>query len=205
MKEIFKIVITGGPCAGKTSALAKIKEHFLKIGYGVITIGETATELISGGIAPWTLVSNYEFQRAILNLQIQKEDIIFNATNLLKDYDKILLIADRGVMDNKAYLTNDDFYKLIDEYNLSENDLLNRYDAVFHLVTTARGAEKFYTLSNNGARTESLQSAIDLDDKTLMAWSNHKNHIILDNSTNFEDKIKKLISEIEKIFIPKNN
>ena len=35
MQKITKIVLTGGPCAGKTTALAKVKEHFTSRGYAV--------------------------------------------------------------------------------------------------------------------------------------------------------------------------
>ena len=205
MKQIYKIVITGGPCAGKTTALENIKKYFSEKGFGVLFLHETATELISGGIAPWTLETNYEFQRAILNLQNEKEDIILTSAKTLKGYDKILLVLDRGTMDNKAYLSNYDFYRLLDEYEISEQDLLDRYDAVFHLVTAAKGAEKFYTFSNNSARTESVESAIELDDKTIYAWENHPHHKILDNSTPFDEKIKRLINEIEEYINNKIN
>ncbi len=30
------------------------------------------------------------------------------------------------------------------------------YDMVFHMVTTAEGAEKFYSLENNAARRENV-------------------------------------------------
>lgn len=57
-KRIAKIVLTGGPCAGKTTALNWINNFYTKKGYGVIFVPETATELITSGISP-TTVSNY--------------------------------------------------------------------------------------------------------------------------------------------------
>ena len=33
MKEIKRIVLTGGPCAGKTTALVRITEYFSNRGY----------------------------------------------------------------------------------------------------------------------------------------------------------------------------
>ena len=53
MQNLTKIVITGGPCAGKTTALSKLEKHFTGLGFRVIFINETATELILNGIAPW--------------------------------------------------------------------------------------------------------------------------------------------------------
>ena len=52
--ELIKIVITGGPCAGKTTAMTWIQKEFEKKGYRVLFVPETATELITGGVAPWT-------------------------------------------------------------------------------------------------------------------------------------------------------
>ena len=47
--EITKIVITGGPCAGKTTAQSWIQNAFSMKGYTVLFIPETCTELICGG------------------------------------------------------------------------------------------------------------------------------------------------------------
>lgn len=38
-----KIVLTGGPCAGKTTALSKLEQHLLELGYFVFIVPETAT------------------------------------------------------------------------------------------------------------------------------------------------------------------
>ena len=46
MAEIHKIVITGGPCAGKTTGMSWIQNAFTKLGYRVLFVPETATELI---------------------------------------------------------------------------------------------------------------------------------------------------------------
>ena len=55
---ISKIVITGGPCAGKTTAMSWVQNAFTQMGYRVLFVPETATELITGGVAPWTCGSN---------------------------------------------------------------------------------------------------------------------------------------------------
>ena len=73
--EITKIVITGGPCAGKTTAMSWIQSNFTKMGYRVLFVPETATELITGGVAPWTCGSNVEYQKCQMKLQLEKEKI----------------------------------------------------------------------------------------------------------------------------------
>ena len=49
MPEIKKIVLTGGPCAGKTTALVKIVEYFSGMGYKVFTVPEVPTLYSTGG------------------------------------------------------------------------------------------------------------------------------------------------------------
>ena len=61
-KQISKIVITGGPCAGKTTAMSWIQNSFTKMGYAVLFVDETATQLITGGAAPWLSTSNRDYQ-----------------------------------------------------------------------------------------------------------------------------------------------
>ena len=50
MNTIKKIVLTGGPCAGKTTALVKVIEHFSSLGYKVFTIPEVPTLFTQSGM-----------------------------------------------------------------------------------------------------------------------------------------------------------
>ena len=193
--EITKIVITGGPCAGKTTAMSWIQSNFTKLGYTVLFVPETATELITGGVAPWTCGSNMEYQKCQMQLQLEKEKI-FEQGALTMPGEKILIVCDRGTLDNKAYLTELEFAYIMENLKCNEVELRDRYDAVFHLVTAAKGAEKFYTTANNSARTENEEQAVILDDKLIAAWTGHPHFRIIDNATDFEDKMKRLISEI---------
>ena len=52
MKKSIKIAVTGGPCAGKSSALDMLKTFFEQNGYKVLIVAETATEMMNGGITP---------------------------------------------------------------------------------------------------------------------------------------------------------
>ena len=198
-KKITKIVVTGGPCAGKSTAQSWIQQTFEKKGYAVLFVPESATELITSGVAPWTLESNFDFQNAILKLQIAKENIFEQSAKKIYGKDKVLIVCDRGVLDNKAYMEKQEFEKILKVNNLSETTLRDEYDAVFHLVTCAKGAEEFYTLENNSARTETVAEAISLDDKLISAWTGHPHFRVIDNSSNFENKMKKLIAEISAI------
>ena len=50
MGNIKRIVLTGGPCAGKTTALIKVIEHFNGLGYQVFTIPEVPTMFSQAGM-----------------------------------------------------------------------------------------------------------------------------------------------------------
>lgn len=193
--QISKIVITGGPCAGKSTAMSWVQNAFTQMGYTVLFIPETATELITGGVAPWTCGSNAEYQKCQLQLQIDKEKIFEQAARTMTT-DKVLIVCDRGTLDNKAYMNDVEFAEALRFIGSNEVELRDNYDAIFHLVTAAKGAEEFYTTANNSARTETVEEAAALDDKLISAWTGHPHLRVIDNTSSFEDKMKKLIAEI---------
>lgn len=194
-QSITKIVITGGPCAGKSTAMSWIQNAFTQMGYTVLFVPETATELITGGVAPWTCGTNCEFQKCQMSMQIHKEKVFEQAAKTM-DAPKVLLVCDRGALDNKAYMNDLEFAEVLEFLGTNPIDLRDKYDAVFHLVTAAKGAEEFYTTSNNTARTETVAEAAALDDKLIAAWTGHPHLRVIDNASNFEDKMKRLIAEI---------
>ena len=199
--KLIKIVITGGPCAGKSEAMTWIKNTFTKEGYGVIFVSETATELITGGIAPWTMKSPFIYQLYQMRLQIEKEKIYCSAAENILQHDKVIIVFDRGMADNLGYMSSEDFNKALKLLNI--NDVYSRYDAVFHLVTAAKGAREDYTTDNNLARTETPDEAAALDDRLINAWKPHQNFNMIDVSDNFCDKMRCLIEKIS-IFLEEN-
>lgn len=194
-KKITKIVLTGGPCAGKTTALSQIKKVLTKRGYCVLIIPETATELILGGVAPWTCDTNYHFQEFQMRLQLEKERLYSDAAKYMNE-EKVLIICDRGALDNLVYMEKAEFSRILRSLGTNEVELRDTYDAVFHLVTAAKGALKAYTTANNGARKESPEEASALDDKLISAWTGHPHLRVIDNSTGFKDKIRRVTAEI---------
>ena len=194
--SVTKIVITGGPCAGKSTALSLIQKEFSKRGYHVITISETATDVILSGYTYNNMTSALEFQKVVFGVQLSKEKTFENAVNKITVSDKILVICDRGLLDSKAYLSEIEFNQLLKSFGKNEVELRDNYDAVFHLVTAANGAEEYYTTANNSARIETLEEARIADKRTLSAWAGHPHLRVIDNKFNFNDKIKNLIAEI---------
>lgn len=196
MKEILHLVLTGGPCSGKTTAIATIEKELSARGYHVLIVPETATELISNGIRPFgNCLDNFSFQKILFEKQLHKEMLYLKVAKEIPA-DRVVIIYDRGLMDNKTYLSKDDFNKLLDFFKTDEISVKDRYDAVFHLVTAADGAEEYYTLENNSSRTETPEQARALDKKGIENWTGHPHLRIIDNSTDFRHKIGRLMAEV---------
>jgi GTPase SAR1 and related small G proteins len=199
-KNIVKIVLTGGPAAGKTTLISRILKEFKQDeGWRVITIPETATDLISGfGIKPFgNCMSMLEFQDYVVADQLHKERLALQAAQVVPE-PNVLIVYDRALLDDKAYITDAEFEQVIAKFGLTTETAMAKYDAVIHLVTCAKGAEFAYNLGN-AARTESLDAAVEMDDKTLRAWSSHPNLKIVDNAVDFEKKIRRAMREIFRV------
>lgn len=199
-KNITKIVLTGGPAAGKSTLISRIlKEFKLEDGWRVITIPETATDLISGfGIKPSEdCVTMEQFQYFVIEDQLHKEKLALKAAEVLPE-ERVLMVYDRAVMDDKAYITDEQFRETLSYFGKTEQDILASYDAVLHLVTCAKGAEFAYNYGN-AARYETVEGAREKDDMTLRAWSGHPRLFVIDNSENFEEKLNRAIACIYQI------
>ena len=193
--KITKIVITGGPCAGKTTGLSYLEQELTQMGYKVVFMNETATEIILNGLGAAAFKTNLDFEKNIIRLQLEKEKLYEEFCKTLPN-EKVILVCDRGVMDCKCYMTEEEFDQALIDLNLDEIQLRDNYDAVFHLVTAAKGAPEAYTKANNQARRENLEEAILADDRTINAWTGHPHFRAIDNSTDFESKLKRLVKEI---------
>lgn len=117
------------------------------------------------------------------------EKIFDDASKAMKN-DKILIVCDRGILDNKAYMKEAEFKRILKELDTNEINERDSYDALFHLVTAAKGRENAYILANNTARTEDTKEAGILDDKIISAWTGHPHFRIIDNSIEFEEKLE---------------
>ena len=194
------IVLTGGPCAGKTTTIASVKEYLEKSGYHVLLLNECATELINGGIRPFCedAIPVFDFQNEILNLQLYKEKRYLDIIKKLPDNTKSIILSDRGIMDSKAYLGEEMFTKLLDLNNLKESDLGHEYDLVIHMVTVATDIKNKYNKTTNTARFEDADEAIGLDKRTSDAWKNHSNVKVIEATEIIDQKIEKVKAIIDE-------
>jgi thymidylate kinase len=196
------IVLTGGPCSGKSSSLAYLTEKLSDHGFMVFVVPETATLITNNGIDrrrmdKSTQVAAYE--ETILEMQLAFEETYTRAVKRIFPEKKKVLILDRGVMDIKAFISDDDFRTMLKRKGFNEVRLRDRYLGVIHLVTAADGAEAFYTAENNAARIESKEEAIDLDKRTRESWLGHPRLKIVDNRTDFDGKIRRGFNAISQL------
>ncbi len=205
-KLIAKIALTGGPCAGKTTTISRIEEHLNDLGYHVLTINECATEIIRNGIRPFGehAVGVYEFENEILNLQRYKEKRFKDFIKYYPDDTKIIMLCDRGSVDVCAYLGQDNYQKMLEENNLTHEDLLNDYDLVIHMITVAANMESRYSNNNNKARFEDSEEAINVDNNIKEAWKDYKNLKMVPVCDYLEDKIQIAINFVDELLKEKD-
>ena len=196
-KEYHWIVLTGGPCSGKTTILSMAERELLDKGYKVFMVDEAASRIINSGIDQ-DYFDVKDFQNYIAGTQIANESIYQDVVAKCK-YDKIVVICDRGLLDGKAYMDHDDFAEMLKSYGTDEVTARDSYDGVIFLVTAAKGAEKNYSLKNNKARKETIEEAREIDTKTLAAWTTHPHLSVIDNSTGFAKKKARAMAQIYNI------
>ena len=204
MPEIKKIVLTGGPCAGKTTALVKIVEYFSGMGYKVFTIPEVPTLYSTGG---WNYMTKnrqlyYEGERAILETQLGLENQFMRLAEVCEK--PVLIVCDRGALDISAYIKPEEWDEITAMAGTDSNKLREGYDAVLHLVSAADGAEQYYTTATNATRyekadEEGLRLARVLDKKVINAWSGHSHLRVINNHDDFNAKLGRVIKEISHV------
>ena len=201
MKNIRKIVLTGGPCAGKTTALRALQKAFSAKGYRVLIVSETASDLLCGGISPFNM-DNITFQYIVTSTMRFKESMMKLAADPV-DEENVLIVCDRAQMDNTAYMTDEQTEKLMERMHTTRVEMRDYYDAVFHLETSAKGDAEAYqkNFACNAARYESIAEAIETDKLIMRGWVGHPHLRIIPSIPDFDAKIDRLVKEVEHAVI----
>lgn len=197
--SIKMIAITGGPCGGKSTFLAKVHEWLQSYGIQAIVISETATELINSGISP-NLIGMDLFEEELMRYQITRERFYWlMAEKINNDKCPVVILCDRGILDCAAYVERSIFIEISRRLGYSIRDFMGRYKMVVHLTTAAIGAEEFYTLENNKARKETVLEAKELDGRTQQAWLGHPHHVIIDSQSGFDEKMLRALQSLARV------
>lgn len=202
MKSITKIVLTGGPCSGKSTFIDMATDIFSKKGYRVFVDHESATDLITGGISPATM-GMYNFQKYCIELQKKKEELFCMAADEI-NAEKVLIFYDRGILDDKGYVTPEEFTEILQSLDIDESTLCDRYDMVLHLTTTAMNNTQFYTFVNNAARYEGIDEARKIDKTILDSWAVHPNRVVIKDEESFDTKIQNAIKAVGEYIVRKH-
>ena len=194
-----EVVITGGPCAGKTTGLAYLAEKLRERGFRVFTTPEVSTTLTTGGlhnIGELQLTDRqayYATQREFVLMQRDLRARFQGLAACLPD-ERCVILHDRAEMDTASYLTGKEWRALCRELQLDAAEIRDSYDAVIHMVTVARDAPELYNLESNPARQElDAAAAVAADEATLAAWIGHPRLRIIDNSSDFSTKLNRVL------------
>lgn len=182
-----KIVLTGGPSGGKTTALSILKETF---GNKIALVQEAATLVYSGGF-PRKDNSPVHIEHA--------QSIIFYTVHQLEQLaertsDANVMVCDRGSIDGAVYWPYgpEDFFKAMGTTLEKE---LALYDGVIHLSPPPE--KDFYQATN--VRTENLQQAFEIDDKILKIWEKHPNRMVIPREKHYFEKAEIIKNFIEQL------
>ena len=183
-----RIVLTGGPGGGKTTAADMFRRE---IGERIVVVPEAATMIFSGGFPRYQEEhAIHAVQRAIYHVQRNLEDV-----QAAKYPDRILL-CDRGTIDGAAYWPGEpeSFYAAMETELETE---LSRYDGVIFFESAAVGGMGIE--GGNPARRESNAEAAELDAKLRTIWSQHQRFKVVHHNPSFLKKISLGVSIMEEM------
>jgi len=196
-KRVYKLVLTGGPCAGKTTGQNRVSDFFENLGWKVFRVPETANILLGGGVkfAELTPQDALAFQENLIKTMLAIENTYFTLAETCPK--NCLVICDRGIMDATAFITAEEWTIICKKNNWKTSSLRDkRYDHVIHMVSAANGAETFYTTDDHETRSEGVELARELDHRAATAWIGHPYFDVIDNSTSFDHKLIRTIDII---------
>ena len=88
--KTYKIVLTGGPCGGKTDSIEFLSQKLTEQNYLVKIVDETANSLLKLGYMPSENISTFDFQNLLFKIQFLNEYMSESKTNIL--------LCDRGLL-----------------------------------------------------------------------------------------------------------
>lgn len=184
----LRIVLTGGPGGGKTTAADLFRRE---IGDRVVVVPEAATLLFAGGFPRATEPgAQRAAQRAIYHVQRNLEDA------QSERFPGRILLCDRGTVDGAAYWQHSDG-DYFAQFGSTIEAELDRYDAVIFFETAAVGGLSIE--GGNPARIEDERTAVALDHRLRMHWSKHPRFVLVPHNPSFLRKITDGLKAIEGI------
>jgi len=169
-----RVVLTGGPGAGKTAVLELIRLFFCE---HVKTLPEAAG-IVFGGRFPRSdrAPLRQAAQRAIYHVERELESVADTE-------NAAVVLCDRGTLDCAAYWTGEgDLFSAVGTTRAIE---LARYDAVIHLRTPTSSQAYDRT---NPLRIESMEEAAAIDGRIAEQWADHPRRFVVEATEDFLQK-----------------
>jgi predicted ATPase len=183
-----RVVLTGGPGGGKTTAADLYRRE---IGADVVIVPEAATLLYSGGFPRLGEKGvRIATQKAIYHVQKNLEDA------QAAHFSGRILLCDRGTVDGAVYWPGDSM-EFFSNLGTSLEKEFQRYDAVIFFETAAAGGISIE--GGNPMRVESVEEALELDRKLKKLWSQHPKFVFVPHHTSFVKKVLTGLGELAKI------
>ena len=181
-----KIVLTGGPCAGKSTLAEMLGRAFE---HSVVHVPESASLLFTGGFPRFPASeAQRATQRAIYLVQKELE------AAYAAQFPARALIMDRGTIDGAAYWPEgpEAYFRALGTSLEAE---LARYDHVIYLESAA---EKDYLAHKaaNPHRKESWAEASALDEATKALWKRHPAFTLIVNQRSFAHKVSEVLGVV---------
>jgi thymidylate kinase len=196
-----EIVLTGGPCSGKTYSLPFLRAELNTRGYRVLVVPEIASRLYTGGVGDVAEIAASRrqlyvaTQRTMIELYQAERRIYRRYADEFTD-EPVVILYDRAELDGAAYLSEEEFAQATAEVGARLEDFLS-YDAVIHLRTAA--GTPYADLGNNAGRRElNTEEAVCADERTLAAWQGHPHLYVVDAESSFGVKLEKIVGNIER-------
>ncbi|MEK6555020.1 MAG: AAA family ATPase [Bdellovibrionota bacterium] len=184
----FRIVLTGGPGGGKTTAADLYRRE---IGPDVVVVPEAATLLYGGGFPrSGNAEAHKATQRAIYHVQKNLEEA------QAAQYGGRILLCDRGTVDGAAYWPGEPLGFFAEMETTIEKEFL-RYDAVLFFETAAVGGISFE--GGNPIRIETTEEALHLNRKLKDLWSPHPRFIFIPHEASFIKKVNIGLEQLAKL------
>ncbi len=183
---IKRIVLTGGPCSGKTKIINHLSSQFSD---RVLLVPEMATLVDFSNISRNTEDERRDFQTAIYRMQVFYEELIQSHAERLQRN----VICDRGTLDGAAYWPDNNFYEALRIDRIEE---YKKYDLVIFLSSLSCALpEQYARVKHQAARTETVEEARQLQQKLLDVWSEHPNIKFIQNV--FDDVSQKVSAVLD--------
>ncbi|MDP2587589.1 MAG: AAA family ATPase [bacterium] len=190
--RLGRCVLTGGPCAGKSTIIALCRVLFGDI---LHCMPEIATMVIStmGVKPPADVEARRRFQRGVLQLQLDFESI--SELQVASD-GKRCMLTDRGALDVVPYFPGG-----IKEFDavtrLNREWLHHLYDMVIYVEVPPREVYE-REKDNNPARYETYEQAVRTGRATLQAWRGHPNLHVIDNQGGWPKKQRRVVDLVRQ-------